>query len=105
MRDPTETKNTNQNGDIVPAPRNRLRDLPVCSEEFTENLEDQEVPIFMDTSANTAQDSDSQRPAKVVIEEAHYLYLLPEKTEIAKHARKTKLQVLLAGSALAMQYF
>ena len=37
-------KNKSKNGDNVQASRNRLRDMPDWSEEFTENLEDKEVP-------------------------------------------------------------
>ena len=48
------------------ATRSRLRGLPEWSEEFTENLEDTEVPASRDTPANTSQDSDSERPTKVV---------------------------------------
>ena len=41
-RDPAKTKN--QNEDNVEVSRNRLRDLPEWSEEFTESLEDKELP-------------------------------------------------------------
>ena len=40
----------------------RLRDLPEWLEEFTDNLEDTEVPA----STHKSQDSDSERPTKVV---------------------------------------
>ena len=63
-RNPTKTKNKNE--DNIQASRNRLRDLPHWSVEFAENLEDKEEPAVMDTPANTSQDSDSERPAKVV---------------------------------------
>ena len=40
----------------------RLRDLPECLEEFTDNLEDTELPA----SVHSSQDSDSEPPTKVV---------------------------------------
>ena len=43
------------------ATSSRLRDPPQWLEVFTDNLEDAEVPAL----ANTSQDSDSERPAKV----------------------------------------
>ena len=61
-----KTKNTNKNGDIIPASGNRLRDLPEWLEEFTENLEDKEVPASRDTPANTSQDSDTELPSTVL---------------------------------------
>ena len=48
------------------ASRNPLRDLPEWLEEFTENLEDTDVPALRETPANTSQDSDSERPTKAV---------------------------------------
>ena len=66
LRDSTKTKNTNLKRDIIPASGNRLRALPERFEEFTENLEDEGVLASRDTPANTSQDSDSERPAKVV---------------------------------------
>ena len=43
-----------------------MRDFPEWVEEFTDNLEDKEVPASRDTPANTSQDSDSEHPAEVV---------------------------------------
>ena len=40
--------------------------------EFTENLENTEVPALRDTPANTSQDSDSERPVEVVLRKAQY---------------------------------
>ena len=40
--------------------------FPEWLEEFTDNLEDKEVPASRDTPANTSQDSDSEHPAEVV---------------------------------------
>ena len=47
--------------DNTHATRYRLRDLPEWLEEFTDNLEDTDVPA----PANISRDSDSDRPAKV----------------------------------------
>ena len=47
---------THKNRDIVPAPRNLLRDLPEWFQEFTENLEDEGVLASRDTPANISQD-------------------------------------------------
>ena len=66
-RTPTKTKNRNKNCDNEPASRNRLRDLPGWLEEVTENFEDKRsTNIKGHTPANTSQDSDSERPTKVV---------------------------------------
>ena len=54
------------------APSDRVRDLRVWLVEFTENLEDTEVPALRDTPANTSQDSDSERPVEVVLRKAQY---------------------------------
>ena len=62
--DPTKKQNKNKDNSL--APSNRLRDLPDWLEEFTENLEDKEVPALRDTPANTSQDSDSERSTKLV---------------------------------------
>ena len=59
------TKDKNQNEDSETS-SNRFRDLPDWSQEFTEHLEDEEVPALRDTPANTSQDSDPERPIKVV---------------------------------------
>ena len=50
----------------------RLRDLPEWSEEFTENLQDTEVP----PPAHISQDSDSERPTEVVSKSRmHSIYI------------------------------
>ena len=77
-RDLTQAK-TPQNQDIVLAPGNRVRDLPEWSQDLTENLEDEGVPASRDTPANTSQDSDSERPAKVVSRKQQYPCSLPER--------------------------
>ena len=61
------TKNKNKNMDNSQASSNRMRDLRVWLEEFTENLENTEVPALRDTPTNTSQDSDSERPVEVVL--------------------------------------
>ena len=65
-RDSTESKNTNKNRDVVPASRNRFRHLPEWLKELAENPEDEGVLASRDTPANTSQDSNSDRVAKVV---------------------------------------
>ena len=55
-----QTQKTKENGSRVAD--DRLRDLPEWSEEFTINLEDAEPPM----PAHISQNSDSERPAKVV---------------------------------------
>ena len=50
-----------ENNDIDRASDDRLRDLPEWLEEFTENLEDTEVP----TPAHISHDSDLERPSEV----------------------------------------
>ena len=47
--DPTKNQNKNNNMDNSQAPSNRVRDLRVWLVEFTENLEDTEVPALRDT--------------------------------------------------------
>ena len=49
----------------------RLRDLPEWLEEFTDNLEDTEVHA----TAHISQDSDSERPTRVVLKSRkHSIY-------------------------------
>ena len=67
--------------DNIQATRSRLRDLPEWLEEFTDNLEDAEVPAL----ANTSEDSDSERPAKVGTKEAVVFILTSQETKIAKN--------------------
>ena len=102
---PRQVQQPNASDDTsVPASGNRLRNVPEWKEEFTENLEDKEVPASWDTPASTSQDSVSERPQKSGIEKSTVFILTSRKTEIAKSARDQRLQGLLAGSALAMQY-
>ena len=70
--DPAKNQNKNNNMDNSQAPSDRVRDLRVWLVEFTENLEDTEVPALRDTPANTSQDSDSERPVEVVLRKAQY---------------------------------
>ena len=66
----------------------RLQDLPEWLEEFTDNLEDTEVPA----PAHLAQDSDSNRPTKVVYQNpgGTIFIFTSHKTEIAKSACEPK---------------
>ena len=70
--DPAKNQNKNNNMDNRQAPSDRVRDLRVWLVEFTENLEDTEVPALRDTPANTSQDSDSECPVEVVLRKAQY---------------------------------
>ena len=100
--DPTKTKNKNKNKDNNQATSNRLRDLPEWLEEFTENLEDTEVPAARDVL---------QTLLKILIRNVLLKWyqgstaptLKSRKTEIAKSARGVRLHGLLAGSALVKQ--
>ena len=60
-RDSPNTQNMNKKRDNNRASEDRLRDLPEWLEEFTDNLEDTEVPAH----AHISQDSDSERLTKV----------------------------------------
>ena len=60
------------------APMSRLRDLPEWSEEFTENLEDTEVPAL----ANTSQDSDSERLTTVATRKHSIFYSLSQEPKL-----------------------
>ena len=85
--------------DNIQATRSRLRDLPEWLEEFTDYLENAEVPAL----ANISEDSDPERPAKVATRK-HSIFLTSRKTDTVKAAREPRLRGLLAGSALAKQY-
>ena len=98
--DPPKIKNKNEKMGNNQATRSRLRDLPVWLQEFTEKLEDTDVPA----PANTSHDSDSEHLAKVATRK-HSIFLTSQKTAIAKFASEPRRQGLLAGSALAKQYF
>ena len=93
---------THKNRDVVPASRNRFRHLPEWLKELAENPEDEGVLASRDTPANTSQDSDSDRFAKVVSRKRSLFTHFSK--EIARCAREPKLRGLLAGSALVMQY-
>ena len=60
-RDSPKSQNKIQKRDNNRASGDRLRDLPEWLEEFTENLEDTEVPA----PAHLSHDSVSERPTKV----------------------------------------
>ena len=67
-------------------------------EDFTENLEDAEMPA----PASISRDSDSERLIKVASRK-HSIFLTSLKTEIARSARGLKLQRPRAEDALAKQ--
>ena len=64
----------------------RVRD----GEEFTENLEDEGVLGSRDTPANTSQDSDSERPTKVVSRK-HSVYTHFPKDRNCEICKSTKI--------------
>ena len=74
------------------ATSSRLRNLPECIKELTENLEDTEVPAL----ANTAHNSDSERLTKVTTRNAQYSDSLPERPKLrgleANHDYNVSLQ-------------
>ena len=82
-----------QNKDNNQATRSRLRDLPEWLEEFTDNLEDTEVPVLV----NTSQDSDWELPRKVVSRTHSVFSHFPKD-------RNCEVRKSLAGNALVMQY-
>ena len=61
-RDSTKSQNKNKKESNNQATGDRLRDLPGWLEEFTDNLEDTGTPVL----ADVPQDSESERPTKVV---------------------------------------
>ena len=62
-----------------------MLDLPEWSEEFTDNLEDTEVPAL----ANTSQDSDSERPT-IVASREHSIYAKFPKDRNCEVCKRTK---------------
>ena len=66
-----ETQNQNQKRDGNRDSVERLRDLPEWLEEFTDNLEDTKVLA----PAHISQDSDSERPTKVVSKSRRHSFL------------------------------
>ena len=79
-RDNPKTKKDNQQ-----ATGNRLRDLPEWLEEFTENLEDTEVPA----NAHISRDSDSERLTKWY-RGSTILILTTRTTDVAKSASEPR---------------
>ena len=53
LRDLPKTQKQNKKRDNDGASKNRLRDLPEWLEEFTDNVEDAEVPAFAEHQGNT----------------------------------------------------
>ena len=87
-RDSPNTQNKNLKKGISQAAGNRFRDLPDWPEEFTDNLEDTEVPA----PANTSQDSDAERPTKVASMK-HRIYThfqMDRNCEICKRTKITR---------------
>ena len=68
------------------ATRDRLRDLPDWLEEFTDNLEDAEVPA----PAHTYHDSDSERPSNVALRK-HSIYSHFPKDQNCEICKRTKI--------------
>ena len=96
VRITSQNPNKNKKGDGSRDADDLLRDLPEWLEEFTDHLED--TPAL----AHISQESDSERPSKVVSKQGSIvLKLTSQKTEIAKSACEPKWQGLLAEDALA----
>ena len=91
----------NQKGDNIQATRGRLRDVPMWLEEFTENLEDTELPAL----ANISHDSDPERAFFKVASRSTVFALTSRKTDIAKSASEPKFQGPHAEDAMAKPYF
>ena len=93
LSNPATIRRQSSSSHTDPALGNLLHHLPEWLEDFTENLVVEGVSASRDTPASTSRDSEP--PRKVV----------SRKHEIAKYAREPRLQGLLAGNALVMQYF
>ena len=89
-------KKKTENEDNNQGTRDRLRNLPDWLEEFTDNLEDAEVPAL----ANTSHDWNvlwKRHPGSIAF------IFTAQKTEIAKSASEPRLQGVLEGSELVKQ--
>ena len=84
-RRPPKTQNKKK-GDDQGAAGDRLRDLPEWLEDFTENLEDTEMPA----PANISHDSDSERPMKVAPRN-HSIYNHLPKSQNCEVCKQTKI--------------
>ena len=58
--------------------KNRLRDLPEWLEEFTDNLEDAEMPA----PAHISHDTDSERPTTVASRKHRFFTQSPERRKL-----------------------
>ena len=81
-KNPTKRKKGTTDG----ASGNRLRDIPDWLQEFTENLEDTEVPA----PAHMSPDSDSERPTKVASRK-HRIYTHLPKDRNCEVCLRTKI--------------
>ena len=76
---PSEIQNKNKKSGDSRDSDERLRDLPDSSEEFTDNLED----TGLHAPAHITQDSDSERPTKVVSKSRkHSIDTIPAEIQI-----------------------
>ena len=85
-RDSPETQDKKKKRDNNQASEDRLRDLPEWLVEFTENLEDAQVPA----PAHASHDSDSERPLKVVSRK-HSIYTHFPKDRHCEVCSRTKM--------------
>ena len=73
---------------------NWFPDLPEWLKNFTENIEDEGVLASRDTPANTSQDSDSERPAKVV-SRVHSIFTHFPKDKNFEVCKRTRITMAL----------
>ena len=83
---PSKPKNKNEKRGGSRDADDRLRDLPQCLEEFTDNLEDTELH----SPAHIAQNSDSERPTKVASRK-HSIYIHFPKDPNCEVCLRTKM--------------
>ena len=86
-RDSTKTRNKNKRENNRDSD-DRFRDLPEWLEEFTDNLEDAEVPA----PAHISHDSDSERPTKVAPRKhsVHTLFPKDRNCEVCLRTKMTR---------------
>ena len=77
-RDPPKAQIKKKRGTTMRQRKNRLRDLAEWLEEFTDNLEDTEMPA----PAHISHDTDSERPTKVASKKHRIFTQSPERRKL-----------------------